>query len=121
LNHKSNHIRHSNTDIDNIWNFSKLKHEERDDPANLKLEVSKLTNKVSYTTPYFCFEIKEAYLFAEVQQITMEVTSNLKTHDENIFHQQACTCIQRLCAIPKSLTRSTQQPLLPEQCGKEKI
>jgi hypothetical protein len=66
--------------VDNIWDFSKPKHEEKDDPADLKLEVSKLINDVSSTGPYFCFEIKEAYTFAEVQQISLEATRNLKTH-----------------------------------------
>jgi hypothetical protein len=44
--------------VDNVWDFSK--HEERDDPANLKLEVSKLINNVSSTAPDFRIEIKEA-------------------------------------------------------------
>ncbi len=39
--------------VDNVWDFSKLKHEERDDPADLKLEVSKLINNVSSTAPDF--------------------------------------------------------------------
>jgi hypothetical protein len=66
--------------VDDIWDFSKLKHEERDDPADLKLEVSKLINNVSMTAPDFRFEIKEPNTFAEVQQITLEATRNLKTH-----------------------------------------
>ena len=60
--------------------FSKLKHEDRDDPADLKLEVLKLINNVSSTAPDYHFEIKEAYSFAEVQQITLEATRNLKSH-----------------------------------------
>ncbi len=35
--------------LDNEMDFSKLKHKECDDPANLKLEVSKLINNVSFT------------------------------------------------------------------------
>jgi hypothetical protein len=66
--------------VDNIWDFSKLKHEERDDPANLKLEVSKLTNNVSSTAPDFVIEIKEEFTFEEVQTITRNATQNLKTH-----------------------------------------
>ena len=41
---------HSNTDGEQgnkVWNFSKVKNEEGDDPADLKLEVSKLINTVS--------------------------------------------------------------------------
>jgi hypothetical protein len=64
----------------NMWDFSKLKHKERDDPADLKLKVSKLINNDSSTAPDFGLEIKEAYTFAEVQQITLEATRNLKTH-----------------------------------------
>ncbi len=60
--------------------FSKLKHEERDDPANLKLEVSKLINNVSSTAPDFVIEIKEEFTFEEVQTITRNATQNLKTH-----------------------------------------
>jgi hypothetical protein len=37
--------------VGNVWDFSKLKHEERDDPANLKLKVSRLINNVSSTAP----------------------------------------------------------------------
>jgi hypothetical protein len=31
-------------------------------------------NNVSWTAPDYCFEIKEAYTFAEVQQITLEAS-----------------------------------------------
>ena len=44
--------------VDNVWDFLKLKHEEQDDPADLKLEVSKLINNVSSTAPDFIIEIK---------------------------------------------------------------
>jgi hypothetical protein len=57
-----------------------LKHEERDDPADLKLEVSKLINNVSFTAPDFVIEIKEQFTFKEVQTITRNATQNLKTH-----------------------------------------
>jgi len=66
--------------VDNVWDFSKLKHEERDDPADLKLEVSKLINNVSSTAPDFEIEIKEEFTFDEVQTITRNATQNLKTH-----------------------------------------
>jgi hypothetical protein len=66
--------------VDNVWDFSKLKHEERDDPADLKLEVSKLINNVSSTAPGFVIEIKENFTFEEVQTITRNATQNLKTH-----------------------------------------
>ena len=66
--------------VDNVWDLSKLKHEERDDPADLKLEVSKLINNVSSTAPDFVIEIKAAFTFEEVQTITRNATQNLKTH-----------------------------------------
>ena len=66
--------------VDNVWDFSKLKHEERDDPADLKLEVSKLINNVSSTAPDYLFQIRENYTFEQVQQITLEATQNLKIH-----------------------------------------
>ncbi len=66
--------------VDNVWDFSKLKHEERDNPADLKLEVSKLINNVSSTAPDFIIEIKENFTFEEVQIITRNATQNLKTH-----------------------------------------
>ena len=66
--------------VDNVWDFSKLKHEKRDDPADLKLKVSKLINNVSSTAPEYLYEIKAQYTFAEVQRITQEATMNLKTH-----------------------------------------
>ncbi len=57
-----------------------MKHEERYDPANLKLEVSKLINNVSSKAPDFIIEIKEQFTFEEVQIITRNATQNLKTH-----------------------------------------
>ncbi len=66
--------------VDNVWDFSKLKHEERDDPADLKLEVSKLINNVSSTAPEFRIEIKDEFTFEEVETITRNATQNLKTH-----------------------------------------
>ena len=66
--------------VDNVWDFSKLKHEERDDPADLKLEVSKLINNVSSTAPDFRIEIKDEFTFDEVAQITRDATQNLKIH-----------------------------------------
>jgi asparagine synthetase A len=62
--------------VDDVWDFSKLKRIERDDPADLKFWVSKLFGNISSTST----EIKEAYTFAEVQQITLEETQNLKTY-----------------------------------------
>jgi hypothetical protein len=66
--------------VDNVWDFSKLKHDERDDSADLKLKVSKLINNVSSTAPDFIIEIKERFTFEEVQIITRNATQNLKTH-----------------------------------------
>jgi hypothetical protein len=43
--------------VGNVWDLSKLKHEEQDDPADLKLEVSKLINNMSSTAPHYQFEI----------------------------------------------------------------
>jgi hypothetical protein len=60
--------------------FLKLKHEERDDPADLKLEVSKLINNVSSTAPDFVIEIKEQFTIEKVQVITRNATQNLKMH-----------------------------------------
>jgi hypothetical protein len=37
--------------VDNVWDFSKLKREEKDDPNDLKLDVSKIFNNVSCTAP----------------------------------------------------------------------
>ena len=66
--------------VDNVWDLSKLKHEERDDPADLKLEVSKLINNVSSTAPDFVIEIKQNFTLDEVKIITRNATQNLKTH-----------------------------------------
>jgi hypothetical protein len=66
--------------VDNVWDLSKLKHEERDDPADLKLEVSKLINNVSSTAPDFEIEIKQNFTLDEVKIITRNATQNLKTH-----------------------------------------
>jgi hypothetical protein len=41
--------------VDNVWDFSKLKHEEHDDPIDPKLEVSKLMNNVSALVPDYHF------------------------------------------------------------------
>ena len=66
--------------VDNVWDFSKLRHEERDDPADLKLEVSKLINNVSSTAPDYLFQIREQYTLDQVQLIALEATQNLKIH-----------------------------------------
>jgi hypothetical protein len=66
--------------VDNVWDFSKLKHEERDDPADLKLEVSKLINNINSTAPDLIIEIKEQFTFQEVQIITWNAIQNLNRH-----------------------------------------
>jgi hypothetical protein len=66
--------------VNNIWDFSKLKHKEPGDPANLKLEVSKLINNVCSTAPIYNLEIKAAYTYQEVQLMITKATLNLKTH-----------------------------------------
>jgi hypothetical protein len=43
--------------VDNVWDFSKLNTKEWDDPADGKLEVSKLIKIVSSTAPDYCFVI----------------------------------------------------------------
>jgi hypothetical protein len=101
--------------VDNVWNFSKLNHEERDDPAGLKLKVSKLINNISSTAPDYHIEIKEAYTFAEVQQITLEATRNLKTH------MMKTLFINKLASTYKDLICSTLQLIWPEHCGSENI
>jgi hypothetical protein len=63
----------------NGWDFSKLKHKEPDDLADLKPEASRQIC-INSTAPDYHFKIKEAYTFAEVQQITLEATQNLSTH-----------------------------------------
>jgi hypothetical protein len=40
--------------VENVWDFSKLKHKEQDDPAELILEVSKLITNMSSTAPGLC-------------------------------------------------------------------
>jgi hypothetical protein len=42
--------------VDNIRNFSKLRHEESDDAIDLKLEVSKLIKNVTTTTPHYLLQ-----------------------------------------------------------------
>jgi hypothetical protein len=63
-----------------VWDFSKHKHEECDDPTDLKLQVSKLINIVSSKAPHFHFKTKEECTYAEVQRITLEGAQNLKSH-----------------------------------------
>ena len=75
-----NPLQHSSANSRQCLGVSKLKHDERDDPADLKLEVSKLINNVSSTAPDFIFDIKQQYTFEEVQTITKNATQNLKTH-----------------------------------------
>ncbi len=65
--------------VHKVCNFAKLKHEEWDDLADLKLKVSKLINNVSSRAPDYWLVIREAYTFAEDQQITLKATQNLKT------------------------------------------
>jgi hypothetical protein len=67
--------------VDNVWDFSKLKHEERNDPADLKLKVSKLINNVSSTAPDFIIKIKE------ILHLKKECCSKFKDQsDEDTIH-----------------------------------
>jgi hypothetical protein len=98
--------------VDNVWDFSKLKHEERNDPADLKLEVSKLINNVSSTAPDFVIEIKEQFTFKEVQTITRNANQNLKTNWHH--HTKTSYC-------HKNQDRSTMLQIWQEQCGNQNI
>jgi hypothetical protein len=42
--------------VDSVWDFLKLKHDEQDDPANLKVEISKLINNVISTAPEYQYK-----------------------------------------------------------------
>ena len=47
--------------VDNVWDLSKLKHEGRDTPAKLMLEVSKLINNVGATAAPFLIPDQDNY------------------------------------------------------------
>ena len=97
--------------VDNVWDFSKLKHEDKDDPADLKLEVSKLINNVASTAPDYLYEIKAQYTFAEVQKITLDATMNLKTHMMKTLFINKLAPIYKdyvLSQEPGSLNEATQ-------------
>jgi hypothetical protein len=102
--------------VDNVWDFSKLKHAEHGNPADLKFEVSKLINNVSSTDADLSFELKDAYTFAEVQQIILEATQNLKTElMKTLF-------IKKLSPFYKDFILSQEPDMLliqSEQCGKK--
>ena len=43
--------------VDNVWDFSKLKHKDKDTPADLILEVSKLINNVRVMRPFCAIKV----------------------------------------------------------------
>ena len=66
--------------VDNVWDMSKLKHEGRDTPAKLMLEVSKLINNVGATAAPFLIPDQAAYTKDEVTRLVSESTKQLKNH-----------------------------------------
>ena len=76
-------IKHFNvktSTIDNVWDLTKLKHEDKDIPSDLMLEVSKLINNVGATAQPFNIPIQANYTEDEVKRLVVESNKNLKNH-----------------------------------------
>jgi hypothetical protein len=117
--HFKSHYDIQDQTVDNVWDFSKLKHKERDDPADLKLKVSKLINNVSSTAPDFSIDIKDQFTFEEVQTMTWNATQNLKSHlMKNLFINKLAPSNKDyvLSQKPGSLNHATN---MARACGNE--
>lgn len=66
--------------MDNVWDLTKLKHEEKDRPSDLMLEVSKLMNNVEPMAKPFPIILKDTYIEKEVTRLIPESTRKLKNH-----------------------------------------
>ena len=64
--------------VDNVWDFSKLKHEDKGTPVDLMLEVSKLINNVSSTAAPFPIPDKDAYTKDDVKKLVIDSKKSLK-------------------------------------------
>ena len=62
--------------VNNVWDFSKLKHEDKDTPADLMLEVLKLINNVSSTAK----PNQDTHIKDNVKKLVIESNKSLKNH-----------------------------------------
>ena len=62
------HCNVNNSLFNNVWDFSKLKHEDKKTQADLILEVSKLINNVGTTATPFTIPAQATYTNAEVKK-----------------------------------------------------
>ena len=58
--------------VDNVWDFSKFKQEDKDTPLDLMLEVSKLINNVSSTAASFLIPDQDAYTKDDVNKLVID-------------------------------------------------
>ena len=63
-----------------VWDFSILKHEDKDATADLMLEVSKLINKVGSTASPFTIIVQATCTNAEVIKLVTGSNKSLKNH-----------------------------------------
>ena len=89
--------------VDNVWDLSKLKHEGRDTPAKLMLEVSKVINNVGATAAPFIIPDQANYTKDDVTRLVSESSKHLKNHLMKMvyIHQQTATTIQGICIIQR--------------------
>ena len=74
------HFNVKTSTVDNVWELSELKHEEKHNSADLMLEVSKLINIAGATAMPFTIRVQEKYTEAEVRKIMKESNQSLKNH-----------------------------------------
>ena len=66
------HFNVNTSTVDNVWDLSKLLHEEKDNPADLMLEVSKLINNVGATATPFTIPAQANYTETEVTKLVTD-------------------------------------------------
>ena len=66
--------------VNNVWDLSKLKHEGRDTPAKLMLEVLKLINNVGATAAPFQIPDQANYTKDDVTRLVSESSKQLKNY-----------------------------------------
>ena len=71
--------------VDNVWNFSKLKHEDKDTPADFIFKFSKLINNVGQTA--------KPYTIPEVVKLVVDSNKILKNH---LIQEEREACINAI-------------------------
>ena len=66
--------------ITNVWDLTSLKHEEKQDPRELAVKVSKIINDVQASNSEFTYTVRNQYTAEQVRAIVKASEAHLMTH-----------------------------------------